>query len=54
MDQRVKVRIGKRKVIELKQGSLEMKMEQGDVEQKSEIRVYYIRQIHTRLAKAKA
>ena len=31
MDQRVKVRIGNRKVIETKQGSLEMRMGQGEV-----------------------
>ena len=31
MDQRVKVRIGNREVIEMKQGSLEMKMGRGEV-----------------------
>ena len=31
MDQRVKVRIGNRKVIEMKQGSLEMRMGRGEV-----------------------
>ena len=31
MDQRVKVRIGNRKVIEMKQGSLEMRIRQGEV-----------------------
>ena len=31
MDQRVKVRIGNRKVIETKQGSLEMRMGRGEV-----------------------
>ena len=31
MDQRVKVRIGNRKVMEMKQGSLETKMGQGEV-----------------------
>ena len=31
MDKRVKVRIGTRKVIETKQGSLETKIEQGEI-----------------------
>ena len=31
MDQRVKVRMGNRKVMEMKQGSLETKMGQGEI-----------------------